>query len=207
MMIGQWQHVEQEYPLDWEKMVGNFYKVHQQHLHRVMINMHHLTNYFQISNAPFAGEIVRRSYSHDNSKIEAPEYIPYVWRYWRTKWKADGEPKAEPAFHIESWESAPFHLHFQDPTLDQAIRDAVFHHITHNRHHPEWHDDPDNMTHLDICEMVADWYAMSDEFNSNIYDWYRDVVPRRYHFGKKQQLVLDTIDIVTQQKLKSQQKG
>ena len=41
------------------------------------------------------------------------------------------------------------------------------HHVSHNRHHPEFHDDPNEMTDVDLIEMVCDWTAMSEEFGQD----------------------------------------
>ena len=174
-----WQAFHITHPDVWQEMQSNFWKVQFEHVERVQRNLMLFAKDNE-GNSALHAQILLRHATHDNSKTKEPEYTPYVWRYWRTKCRADGM-------------QPPFDTIFQDETLDQAIRDAVFHHVTHNRHHPEWHPDPDEMTNVDIIEMVCDWYAMSQEFNSSIDDWATDVIPRRYHFGKRINLVMDTI--------------
>lgn len=178
----KWQSIPDEQPELWREMRSNFWLIHVAHCSQVQKN---ILAYAQSSHASREDyeQLVNRMYVHDSSKALEPEFTPYVWRYWRTKCRVDGM-------------KPPFDTIFQDPTLDQAIRDAVFHHITHNRHHPEWHPDPDDMTHIDIVEMCCDWMAMSQEFGSNIDEWVSDVIPRRYHFGKRTQHVLDTIAVL-----------
>jgi hypothetical protein len=41
------------------------------------------------------------------------------------------------------------------------------HHLTTNRHHPEAHARPDDMTPVDLAEMVCDWTAMAQEYGEN----------------------------------------
>jgi hypothetical protein len=51
--------------------------------------------------------------------------------------------------------------------MEELVRAAIKHHVTTNRHHPEFHDDPNDMTDVDLIEMVCDWTAMSQEFDQN----------------------------------------
>ena len=131
-------------------------------------------------------QLTQRTIVHDQSKMQEPEYVPYVWRVYRTQWNND--PKKDERSLLKGC--------FDDPTLDQAIRDAVNHHITHNRHHPEWHFDHDDMNKIDLTEMVCDWYAMSQEFKSSIDEWVAYVVPRRYHFGKRIPFIMTTVALL-----------
>lgn len=177
-----WQSVPTEQPELWGKMVDNFWEIHQAHCDRVHKNILAYIQSATLSTRDSEQLLLRMS-THDISKTWKPEFAPYVWRYWRTTIAAQGQKEAYNQFYA-------------DPTLDQAIRDAVFHHITYNRHHPEWHPDPDDMTNVDIVEMCCDWMAMSQEFGSSIDAWAEDVIPRRYHFGKRRQYVLDTIAVL-----------
>ena len=36
-----------------------------------------------------------------------------------------------------------------------------------NRHHPEFHADPNDMSDVDLIEMVCDWTAMAQEFSQD----------------------------------------
>jgi hypothetical protein len=57
------------------------------------------------------------------------------------------------------------------------------------------------MTLVDLIEMVCDWYAMSEEFGTNIDDWVAYVVPRRYHFSAdKVATIHQLIEILRQKK-------
>lgn len=123
-----------------------------------------------------------RSLYHDMSKRSPNEYTPYILRYWRTHCKKHS---------IDFHETIPGKY---IGVSDQIIRDGVFHHITHNQHHPEWWPDPDDMGHVDLAEMVADWYAMSREHKSSIDDWIAYVIPRRYHFQNALPMIHSFVD-------------
>lgn len=48
----------------------------------------------------------------------------------------------------------------------KAIKPALDHHYSHNRHHPEHHKDGINdMNLLDMVEMLCDWKAASERHN------------------------------------------
>lgn len=92
--------------------------------------------------------------------------------------------------------------------ITNFITSGVWHHVKYNRHHPEYHLDHDDMTQVDLIEMVSDWYAMSEEYNSNIDDWVTYVAPRRYHFSAdKVDTIHQLIEILRQYKLKDQKGG
>lgn len=95
---------------------------------------------------PAGAELIERGKVHDASKFGPDERIPYIWlteRYFR---RHRGEPFEYP------------------PGVAEAVRRAVEHHLTTNRHHPEAHARPDDMTPVDLAEMVCDWTAMAQEF-------------------------------------------
>jgi len=178
-----WQQVKQDMPRLWHKMVGNFHATHGKHVALVQENMKYMATVMPEQH----DALINAAYHHDRSKLIEPEFTPYVWRYYRTTWRAQGEQDTQVTTFMA------------DPTLDQAIRDAVVHHVTHNRHHPEWHLDPDDMTTLDIVEMCCDWYAMSQEHGTSIDAWVENVIPRRYAFGQKKATVLLVINLLKHQ--------
>jgi hypothetical protein len=182
-----WKEFPLAYTTQWKIMVNHFYNVHQAHVIRVNNNMELMVNHYRHI-SPVYAELQERLYVHDLSKLQEPEFTPYVWRIWRTRWRANNH-------EANMMDMSPY---FKDQSLDQSIQDAVRYHITHNRHHPEWHMDSDDMSQVDIIEMVCDWYAMSQEFNSSIDLWFNDVVPRRYNFGKKKPVVWQNIELIKQ---------
>jgi len=117
--------------------------------------------------------------SHDASKFENPEYIPYVHLSWKYKKRTIGEE------------------YFPPEEIEKLIHLATYHHVKNNKHHPEFWDykttpdsinprdrdkAPDNMvdgtkmplTH--VAQMVADWMAMAEEKSISSQDIYHDAL-------------------------------
>lgn len=136
---------------------------------------------------PDLSGVVEQASTHDDSKYEEPEHTPYLYITWDYKCKDEGKD-------------------FQIP---DGIKDndATLHHIKHNRHHPEFHDegsgesslnrnnrdeaperatDAFKMTDIDIAEMVADWCAMSEEKGNSPQSWADKNVNKRWNFNDKQ---------------------
>jgi len=94
-------------------------------------------------------ELLVRGEVHDASKFGPEERWPYIWltEYHRCRWR---------------------NIPFEYPEgMEERVQAAVRHHVAHNRHHPEYHADPNEMTDVDLIEMVCDWTAMSQEFNQD----------------------------------------
>lgn len=96
-----------------------------------------------------AEELKRRADVHDASKFGPEECVPYVWLTEFHRCRRLGESFSYPV------------------GMEERVREAIAHHVTTNRHHPEFHDDPNNMTDVDLIEMVCDWAAMSQEFGQD----------------------------------------
>lgn len=94
-------------------------------------------------------ELLERARQHDASKYCPEERIPYVWLTEFHRCRQNGEPFAYP------------------DGMENQVRLAIEHHVTTNRHHPEFHADPNDMTDVDLIEMVCDWTAMSQEFDQD----------------------------------------
>jgi hypothetical protein len=94
-------------------------------------------------------ELMERAKVHDASKFGPEERIPYVWLTEYHRCRRSGEPFEYPAGVAES------------------VTEAIRHHVTSNRHHPEFHADPNDMTEVDLIEMVCDWTAMAQEFGQD----------------------------------------
>lgn len=85
-------------------------------------------------------ELDHRARNHDNSKLESPEQEIFGENY-------EGLGKTE----YGSPEYAE---------LLKKVQPALDHHYANNRHHPQhWPNGIDDMTLLDLCEMLADWRA------------------------------------------------
>lgn len=97
----------------------------------------------------YGDELADRAKVHDASKFGPEERIPYVWLTEFHRCRRSGEP-------------------FQYPEgVEEQVRRAIEHHVTSNRHHYQFHAHPDDMTEVDLIEMVCDWTAMSQEFGQD----------------------------------------
>ena len=97
----------------------------------------------------YASELNELACVHDESKFGPEERTPYIWltEYYRRR--RSGEPFTYPE------------------GMEECVRDAIEHHVKTNRHHPEFHADPNDMTDVDLIEMVCDWTAMAQEFGQD----------------------------------------
>src|SRR5262249_38425711 len=98
---------------------------------------------------PSGEELLERAKVHDASKFGPEERLPYVWLTEYHRCRRSGEPFTYP------------------DGIAEQVRQAIHHHVTSNRHHPEFHADPNDMTDVDLIEMVSDWTAMAQEFDQN----------------------------------------
>jgi hypothetical protein len=97
----------------------------------------------------YRDELLERAKVHDASKFGPEERVPYVWLTEYHRCRRDGEP-------------------FEYPEgVAEGVRRAIRHHVTTNRHHPEFHADPNAMSDVDLIEMVCDWTAMAQEFGQD----------------------------------------
>lgn len=126
------------------EMVEFFERRTREHIDRVrrcLAIMASVTEYGQ--------ELSERAKDHDASKFGPNERTPYVWLTEFHRCRRAGET-------------------FRYPDgMEEQVREAVRHHVATNRHHPEFHADPNEMTDVDLIEMVCDWTAMSQEFGQD----------------------------------------
>lgn len=126
---------------------------------------------------------------HDRSKFVEPEYAPYVYITWSKKCQRDG-------------------VEYEVPEdIKNKMHEVTVFHVLNNKHHPEYWDgnptDIINKTNRDkpaerivdgtrmpivyLAEMVADWSAMSEEFNEpGPYKWAKDFINVRWKFTEEQ---------------------
>lgn len=124
---------------------------------------------------PHGEELIERGTKHDESKWSEEEMIPYTWLTHFHKCKRDGQSLVYP------------------DGVEKAIKKAMTHHIAHNRHHHEFHQDPNNMTEIDLIEMVCDWTAMSEELNQDSHSakWWADkVVGKKINLNREKSIFL-----------------
>lgn len=91
----------------------------------------------------FVVELIKRGNEHDTSKLEEPE-LSYF---------------AEHNHNLKKYK-------FRSPEYQESLiklGPALEHHYSKNRHHPEYHEHGiDDMTLIDLIEMLADWKAASE---------------------------------------------
>src|SRR5262245_58118540 len=81
-----------------------------------------------------ADELRERARVHDASKFGPEERIPYVWLTEYHRCRRAGESFEYPA------------------GVAEQVKEAIRHHLATNRHHPEFHADPNAMTDVDLIE-------------------------------------------------------
>lgn len=127
-------------------------------------------------------ELNERARVHDASKFGPEERVPYIWLTEFHRCRRTGESFAYP------------------DGMDDRVREAIDHHMSVNRHHPEFHADPNDMTDVDLIEMVCDWTAMSQEFDQNggsARGWADKTIGNRVHFNEaKRRFVYDMIELL-----------
>ncbi|MEM8535882.1 MAG: DUF5662 family protein [Chloroflexota bacterium] len=150
---------------------------HIERVRRCLAVMARVTNYAQ--------ELNERGSMHDASKFGPVERIPYTWLTEYYRCQHYGQPFTYPA------------------GVEEQVQAAIQHHVTTNRHHPEFHADPNNMSDVDLIEMICDWTAMAQEFGQNggsARGWADKTIGRRIHFNaEKRQFIYAMIDLLDAQ--------
>jgi hypothetical protein len=130
-------------------------------------------------------ELIERAKVHDASKYGPDERIPYVWLTEYHRLRRKGEP-------------------FEYPEgIAETVKAATRHHVTSNRHHPEFHADPNDMSDADLIEMVCDWTAMAQEFGEDggsARGWDDKTIGKRVTFNAdKRRFIYDIIEKLDRQ--------
>jgi hypothetical protein len=136
---------------------------------------------------PHGEELRERAQSHDASKWSSEERGPYTWLTEFHRCRRLGLPFTYP------------------DGMEERVRAAIQHHLHSNRHHPEFHDDPNHMTDVDLMEMVCDWTAMAQEFGEcggSARGWADKTVGVRVHFDEtRRDFVYKTIELLDSRRL------
>ena len=120
-----------------------------------------------------AEELIARGDVHDASKFGPEERIPYIWLTEFHRCRRNNSPFRYPA------------------GMEAQVEMAIAHHMRCNRHHPEYHSDPNDMTNLDLIEMVCDWTAMAQEFGQDggsARGWADKTIGCRVRFNEEKRL-------------------
>ena len=127
-----------------DEMVARFERRTAEHIARVRRCLEAVA-----AETAHADELRARAAVHDASKLGPHERTPYVWLTEFHRCRRNGESFAYP-----------------DGVEEQSAR-PIRHHVTTNRHHPEYHADVNAMSDVDLIEMVCDWTAMAEEFDQD----------------------------------------
>lgn len=114
---------------------------------------------FSIGDKDTGIQLMQRAMEHDNSKFHGTE--------------------------LESISQITDNFHnFKDPNLLLSSVDAekIKEHWKNNRHHPEHFKNVEDMTDLDLMEMVCDWFARSIQYNTNFMEFVKIRQENRFHF-------------------------
>jgi len=131
---------------------------------------------------PYGDELLERAKHHDASKFGPEERIPYIWLTEYHRRRRTGDPLEYPA------------------GVAEEVEMAVKHHLSANRHHPEFHADTNEMTDVDLIEMVCDWTAMAQEFDQDggsARGWADKTIGHRVVFdAEKRRFIYEMIDLL-----------
>ena len=153
------------------EMVDHFKTRTQEHINRVIKHMRKLQDFPGLE----PSELAERAKLHDEDKYKDKDLVlPYIWitEYYRVK-NDEGE--------------VPDELQAQ---YDLAS-DASEKHIHRNVHHPEAYSSPEDMTLLDLAEMVCDWSAMAEELGEgSAKGWADKNVGTKWKFSPEQEEII-----------------
>src|SRR5262245_13452673 len=157
------------------EMVAHYEQRTRKHIERVG---RCLTLFASISE--YGEELIERANVHDASKFGSEERLPYVWLTEYHRCRRSGEP-----------------FKYPEGVADR-VKLAVQHHVTSNRHHPEFHADPNDMSEVDLIEMVCNWTAMAQEFGEeggSARGWADKTIGKRVAFNdEKRQFIYQVIE-------------
>ena len=108
-------------------------------------------------------DLLKRAATHDNSKFSESEF----------------ERMASILKTDECFKNAKY-------KLSKEERDIIRLHWKNNRHHPEHFNDINQMSDLDIWEMVCDWYARSLQYGTNFLEFVSTRQKNRFDFPEQQ---------------------
>lgn len=159
--------VKAEVPEVTSEMIEFFEKRTKFHIDRVIANMGSIVDQTGLDRE----EAMKRAEDHDASKYGEIERPLYIWLTHFHRMNHDKGRKSKWTY---------------PKGLESKVREASKHHITVNKHHPEAHKDVNDMTDLDILEMVCDFQAMSDELaQGSCRKWVDDNLDRKWNFDQE----------------------
>jgi hypothetical protein len=120
---------------------------------------------FFIDNWYYPYGLRERATRHDKSKLEEPERTGYIYRTWLGHCVLNN---------------------IEFSCSEDLYKEAISHHLKNNSHHPEYHSCVNDMSNMDLIEMVCDWGAMAEEFSEDSAKVYADkVLGKKYKFHEE----------------------
>lgn len=118
-------------------------------------------------------ELTERAIEHDQSKFSEEEREGYIWLTWMYQNRAVSQPNF----------------------IRNRVEKSLQRHRQSNRHHPEAHSNPNDMSLLDLVEMVCDWTAVAQQIGeSSALAWARANIKRWPFSAASQEKVFNIID-------------
>lgn len=107
-------------------------------------------------------DIMKRGFSHDMSKLSEQEFYGM----------------AEFADDMKSLKNSKEKISPEKEFIINIHRD-------NNKHHPEYWDNINDMTELDIMELACDWCARSEQFGTDVIEFLETRQETQFHFPKE----------------------
>lgn len=148
------------------------------HKQIVLQNCLIMSEYFLRNNEIDLGVgILRRGVVHDNSKFDRCELLGLSEILTQDR---------------GSFKDATVQL-----TPDQEK--VIEYHWSRNRHHPEYHNNHEDMSELDIIEMVCDWYARSKQYKTDFIPFVKERQKNRFKFNSEMfELILKYCELIVE---------
>lgn len=106
--------------------------------------------------------LLKRAFCHDDSKIDEDEMESFLELKVKNK----------------CFKNA-------NSCLNDYEKQRIAVHWNKNRHHPEFFSDVQDMTDMDIMEMVCDWAARSKQYGTDLVDFAVTRQANRFHFPEE----------------------
>jgi len=167
------------------------------------------------SGLDFNSEIEKRAGLHDASKFEKPEVVGFIWLtsyYWlqqqdkSIEYTKDSSKQIEYVYKYLATQKGYENLDKNafEKYLRKHFKIAFEHHYANNSHHPEYHNHLDEMTDIDLIEMVCDWTAMAQELgqdNGSAKAWADKMIGERFSFptGTRVDFIYEKIEFLDEQ--------
>lgn len=133
------------------------------HKHFVMDSAQKMARFFlNDNNFKMASDIMNRAYIHDNSKFLNEEF----------------DALAKISNDMSCMQDAK-------QSLSKLKEEAIKIHWKNNKHHPEYWKNYNDMSDLDIIEMVCDWHSRSTQYKTDLLEFVKARQDDRFKFPEK----------------------